>query len=110
MRYTISKLKKGQRNYDIYIKTGWKDTDLITIEIPEGYEIEALPAPVKHTCAFGNFESTVINLGNKLLINQSVMVHSGQYDVSLYADFVQFIDKITEIYQSKITLKKTTST
>lgn len=110
MRYTISKLKKGQRNHDIHIKTGWKDTDLITIEIPEGYEIEALPAQVKHTCAFGNFESTIVNLGNKLLINQSVMVHSGQYDVSLYADFVHFIEKTAEIYQSKITLKKTAQT
>ncbi len=110
MRYTISKLKKGQRKQDIHIKTGWKDTDLIAIDIPEGYEIEALPAYVKHSCAFGNFESTIINLGNKLLINQSVMVHSGQYDVSLYADFVHFIEKITEIYQSKITLKKTAQT
>lgn len=110
MRYTISKLKKGQRKHDIHIKTGWKDTDLITIDIPEGYEIEALPTYVKHSCAFGNFESTIINLGNKLLINQTVMVHSGQYDVSLYAEFVQFIEKITEIYQSKITLKKTAQT
>ncbi|MDD2285179.1 MAG: transglutaminase-like domain-containing protein [Paludibacter sp.] len=109
MRYTINRLKKGQRENNIQITTGWKDTDQIYIEIPEGYKIESLPSHINHTCAFGNFEFLVLNIGNQILINQSVVIKSGHYDASLYPDFVDFIEKITEMYQNRIILRKSTA-
>ena len=106
MRYTITPLKKGQRDNDIQIIIGWKDTDQITLEVPDGYEIESLPAPVIHTCEFGNFSSSINIAGNQISINQSVFVKTGQYDVSLYPYFVDFFEKITEMYKSRIILRK----
>jgi len=104
-----SGLKKTPRSKDIEIINGWNDIDNFIIEIPDGYEIESMPAPLHFKTEFGSFSSEIINTDNKIIISQNFFVKSGHWDVSSYTDFVAFFDKTADAFKGKITLRKKTN-
>lgn len=108
-RKTYEGLKKTGRKHAIFITNGYKDKDSIVIVVPEGYEAESIPESVKTETRFGNFISNIHVQGNSIVVEQEVMMKSGNWDVSAYPDFIAFIDKIASGYKAKTILKKKTS-
>lgn len=104
-----SGLKKTPRSNDIEIINGWNDIDNFIIEIPDGFEIESMPASLHFNTEFGTFSSVILNLENKIMVNQNFFVKSGHWNVSSYTDFVAFFDKTADAFKGKITLRKKTN-
>ena len=98
------------RQEDIYLEAGYLDKDEITLTIPEGYEIEAMPKDQIVELPFGTFSFTVIREGCEIRIQNSLLMKSGTYDKSQYPQFIDFMKKISGIYSQKIVLKKQDST
>ena len=94
------------RQEDIYLESGYLDKDEITLTIPEGYEIEAMPKDQTVEQPFGTFSFTVKRDGSEVRIQNSLLMKSGTYDKSQYPQFIDFMKKISGIYSQKIVLKK----
>jgi len=105
-RETYDFFKTTVRTNDIKINQGYKDIDTIFINIPDGYEIETMPASVKIDTPFGRF-TTELNKDEKgIRINYVLFMHSGEYGVDKYADILSFFEKISAAYKAKIVLRK----
>jgi hypothetical protein len=99
-------LKTNKRMTDIKIDAGFLDADSILIVLPEGFEIESLPASFTEKTRYGNFSSSITTKDNNILIVQRAFLSSGYYKKSEYQDFQGFLNKITAAYKAKITLRK----
>lgn len=99
-------LRKSNRFHDVYLKTGYRDADSILLEIPEAYEVEALPPSQSEYTEFGRFTSKVTNTGKYLQIIQIVDVSTGKYKASEFPQFMAFLNKISAAYKGKIILRK----
>lgn len=105
-RNGYSNLKKNKRTRDIKIHNGYYDADTIELQIPEGYEIESVPANVQLVTDFGTYELKLDVKEAKILINNQLFIKAGDWNVSLYPSFVEFLTKVTDTYGSKIVLRK----
>lgn len=107
-RTGYDQLRKANRIHDLQLNMGYRDADSTFIEIPESFEVEALPPTLSESCKYGRFSSQVTVSGNKLLIVQIADVHSGKYTSTDYPEFMAFLNKISAAYKSKIILRKKT--
>ena len=80
--------------------------DSVKIQIPEGYDVEAMPSSVKMDSAFGYFRSSVSRNGQQILIVQTLLLKMGDYPASSYDDFRSFGDAISKAYDSVFILKQ----
>ncbi len=99
-------VKNSNRTQDIKINTGFNDIDSICINIPVGYKIESIPQMKKIECNFGTFTSTFNITTSQIIINQSLLIHSGNYPVDNYKKFTDFLDKIDSAYKGIIIFRK----
>lgn len=97
---------QAKRTYDIFINDGYVDTDNISIELPEGYSIEAMPKPIFITNQFGTFTATVAQTGKEIQVIQRLFLKKGQYSISSYEEFTNFAKTVSQTYNGKIVLKK----
>lgn len=96
-----------EREEDIFLETGYFDKDEITITIPEGYDIEAIPKDITIEKPFGTFSFIIKREGNELHIQNRLLMKAGTYDKSQYPQFIDFMKNVNRIYSQKIVLKKT---
>jgi hypothetical protein len=108
-RNSYDGLKKSKRVLDIHISAGYKDIDSIFVVVPDGFEIESLPASTSVKTEFGTFSSNINSLAKGILIQHSLLIPSGDYKATAYPDFVAFFEKVNSHYKSKIILRKKTS-
>lgn len=99
------KLKKNKRKFDIEMLDGNVDEDSLVINIPENYEIEAMPAPVNFKNTFGSFISNISITGSKIVIHQVCAQNSGYWKAEKYQELLDLIDKVNAGYNGKIILK-----
>jgi len=85
---------------------GYRDADSIFIQIPETFEVEALPPISMVISRFGKFTANVTLKGNQLQIVQVADVFTGTYKASEFQEFMAFLNKITTAYKGKIILRK----
>ena len=55
---------------------------------------------------FGTYELKLDVKEAKILINNQLFIKAGDWNVSLYPSFVEFLTKVTDTYGSKIVLRK----
>src|SRR5258706_10080178 len=72
MSRSDTKLKmEEERKYEIVLHDEYKHIDSVEIEIPGGYNTEALPQPVTIETKFGKYYSTTKLVDNKILYYRS---------------------------------------
>lgn len=105
-RTGFDQLRKANRIHDVYVNRGYRDADSVNIQIPESFEIEALPPDVFVNSPYGRFTSSVKKAGSNLQIVQVADVFTGKYKASEFQEFMAFLNKITAAYKGKIILRK----
>lgn len=106
-RSIYNNLNKSRRANDIEINFGFKDIDQLTINIPDGYEIERLPSSLNIENKYGQLSSIIIKTeNNRITILQSLYIPSGAYSKNEFKEFVAFIDLVNNTYKNNIVLKK----
>ena len=78
------------RKYDIQLGFEYKDVDSVEIEIPKGYEPEAMPKDVTVNSQFGKYSSSVKLKDNKLYYYRVIEPNSGRFPAKEYAALVKF--------------------
>lgn len=94
------------RKYDIQLGFEYKDIDTVEIELPAGYQGEALPKDVEIKSKFGKYNCSVKLKENKLLYFRSIESYSGRFPASDYDELVKFFDAIYKADRNKVVLVK----
>ena len=103
--YTVPNAN-SERVEDIWRDMGYLDTDDITITIPEGYAIEAGPKGVSIDQPFASFSFSIQADDNTIHIKNRLLMKSGIFPKSQYAQLADFIRSINSAYNQKVVLKK----
>lgn len=95
------------RKGNVYVASGYRDVDIITIHVPEGYAVEALPAGVTLQEAFGQFKLATAKTDEKtVVVNVSLTMHQGTYPPSTFKALYEFKKKVLQQYGQKMVLKR----
>lgn len=98
--------KVKDRKYPFQLGMSYMDDDTVTVKIPDGYEIEYLPEPVKVESVFGRYTATIRQEGESILFFRHHEKQEGVYPPEKYADYVLFVKQIVDADRRKIVLKK----
>ncbi|MCT4631049.1 DUF3857 domain-containing protein [Winogradskyella sp.] len=94
-----------ERKMPFEISRGYLDEDLFNIEIPEGYEIEALPDIVYIKSEFGEYKLELSSNDNLITYKRKLFIKKGQYSRTDYKSYRDFRKQISKGDNSKIVLK-----
>lgn len=94
------------RKYDIQLGIEYKDVDSVEIELPAGYEPEAMPQDVLVTSKFGKYNCSVKLKGNKLYYYRSIESYSGRFPAKEYNDLAKFYETVYKADRNKVVLVK----
>ena len=98
--------KNTSRKQPIVVARGYYDDDTYTLELPQGFAIEALPK-ADLSSEFGTYKlETEIAPDGKLKIRRSILIKSGRFAPESYEAWVRFRKDISRNDQSKIILIK----
>lgn len=78
------------------------------VDLPEGWEVEEMPEPIKLTCPPVNAKLvfTCQNMGGKLIVRYNVNINEMVVAADHYADLRAFWEQLVNIEKSVIVLKK----
>lgn len=106
-QYSNVPIRYKNRIAPVEIQRGFYDNDEITIELPAGYSVEAIPSNVSISEKYGQYsaEFTLIN-PSKMLYKRSLLINEGKYNPSEYEDYRKFAEQIARAENSKMVLVK----
>jgi hypothetical protein len=97
------------RNYPVDFEFSRKIRNIITIEIPEGYEVESMPENTNFGFGqnLGSFRFQISNTGNKIQLSTELSINNPMIDSSEYENLKGFYQLFIEKENEKVVLKKT---
>ena len=95
-----------EREQDVHIGYGYKDTDHIKLIIPEGYAIEAMPQNITIDNKFGSFVSTITPSEETIDITHCLTIRSGVYPKDEYTKLIELYKKAEKQYSNQIVLRR----
>lgn len=97
---------EDERKTDIVLDYEFSDEDSCEIEIPDGYEIEVLPADVSLKTKFGTYYCSMKPDGNKILYRRTREQFSGRFPAKDQMELTNFFEAIYKADRTKIVLIK----
>ncbi|MET0393906.1 MAG: DUF3857 domain-containing protein [Chitinophagaceae bacterium] len=94
------------RKYEVQLTMEYRDVDTVVIDLPKGYEVEALPKDVMVTSPFGRYYSAVKLADNQLVYYRTMERFSGRYPASQYGELVKFYETIHKADRNRVVLVK----
>lgn len=86
---------RRSRTMDIVIKYGYRNVDDITVEIPEGYSVEALPPVSMIENRFGRFCMLAVPVDGKIKIYRDMQLKKGTHSAEFYGEFRELMDAVS---------------
>lgn len=96
----------AERKVDLVFKEEWRDEDDYEIEIPEGYELEAISQDVSLKTKFGTYSTSTKLLGNKILYHRIREQFSGRYPAKDQAELSKFYEVIYKADRNRMVFVK----
>lgn len=86
----------------------WSDKYIVSLEIPEGYELESKPdnLAINLTNGMGSYRFNINQLGNKLTVSVQNTINSPVIPASFYEDLQAYFKMILDKEGEKVVLKK----
>jgi hypothetical protein len=85
-------------------------TDSFDIQLPDGYTVDELPDPVKADVGFASYESSTKLEGHTLHYTRTYTVRQVSLPPDKYPDLQRFVALIAADEDSRVVLKRSTST
>jgi hypothetical protein len=95
-----------ERKYDLDFRYEYNDIDSVEIEIPSGYELEAIPEDITVTSKFGKYSSSVKLKDNRIYYYRNMQYYSGRFPATDYPELVKFYDGAFKADRAKVVLVK----
>lgn len=105
-RSSVKLKSDDKRKYPVSLNFEYRDIDTAVIEIPVGYTVENMPAPVKIESKFGRYSAFVDVKTDKIIYYRSIEKFSGQFPPSDYNELVKFYDQLYKADRSRVVLVK----
>lgn len=106
-QYTANIKKSRNRQTPFEIQRGFLDTDEITVMLPAGFVIEALPENIELSNKFGSYKTEIIKKDAlNLIFKRSFLMKKGWYPKEDFEEYRQFIEKVKRNDNSKIIIVK----
>ena len=99
-------LPDGSRTLNIELPTGCSYEYNLDIEMPEGYEIEAAPAPMKVDSPYGSSSFDLSAREGHVSVRHVLTLHQGTYPAERYPEFRAFLRSALVAYAQKVVLKR----
>ncbi|MFT3780599.1 MAG: DUF3857 domain-containing protein [Nibricoccus sp.] len=104
-RFNGTSLKKEKRNLPIlFADTAFKETT--TIELPEDFEVEELPPPVRQESAFGTYIAQIRQDGRNLRLDRTIEYRRCVIPASEYESVRAYMEKMTKAEQAPVVLRR----
>ena len=105
-RLTVPVLEK--RKSDYYFEHPMKKTCVTTIDLPEGFEVESLPANAALKFSYGNYEVNYVYNAAKNQIISTAKFNLTNYVIpaAKYNEMQQYMDAIAKVQNKKLVLRK----
>lgn len=101
----IKRIKNRKLPFEI--DRGSYDEDEVTVELPQGFEIEALPQNFTLSSKYGDYKTELVQSDHKHLVyKRSLLVKKGSYPNKEYEDFRLFMEAVSRNDNAKIVLIK----
>jgi hypothetical protein len=97
---------EDERKYEIRMDVGYTDIDTVEIEIPAGYQVEAMPQPVELKTRFGSYASTVSVKDNKITYIRKRVQLPGSFPATEFKNLANYYSEIYKADRSKMVLVK----
>ena len=100
--------KLDDRKFPVDFATPWKDRNTVSIQIPDGYKLESLPAPLAIGLpdGLGVFKYKVSQQGNKINTMSILQFNEGVIGAQYYATLKDFYGQMVKKESEKIVLIK----
>jgi hypothetical protein len=100
--------KLDDRKFPVDFATPWKDRNTVSIQIPDGYKLESLPAPLAIGLpdGLGVFKYKVSQQGNKINTMSILQFNEGVIGAQYYATLKDFYGQVVKKESQKIVLIK----
>jgi hypothetical protein len=95
------------RKTDVFIRRPYMDIDTIIYQLPILLKPESIPNPVSIKTQFGEYHASIEFKEKQLYYFRSFQLNRGRYPASSYADFIDFLDKVSVADNAKCALIKT---
>ena len=100
--------KLEDRKFPLDFVSPWKDKSIVSIQIPDGYKIESLPAPLAIGLpeGLGMFKFQVAKQGNKISVMSIFQINSAIITPQYYTALKDFYGQMVKKQSEKIVLTK----
>lgn len=97
---------RNDRKRPIIVRSAYTLNDEIRIALPEGYVYTVGEKKDTVSNEFGNYDLTIKQEGQMLLIKAKMQFQKGRFDISRKNDFVSFREKLSKLLNHSIILEK----
>jgi hypothetical protein len=95
------------RKLPVEVAHGSEDSDEVELEIPDSFEIEAVPAVLEVNEKYGSYKMTCTKTKpNTISYKRFFRINTAKYPKEDYENFRNFLEKVAQNDASKIILKK----
>ena len=101
-RSTFLPEKLESRKTNVVTRFGYIDIDTIQYHLPEGIYPEYLPAPVKISSRFGEYEVNYILQQGNLIYVRKLKMNKGEYPAESYNELVEFYRNLNKADNAKM--------
>lgn len=105
-RWNIKLSKDSIRKYDISFRLAYRDIDSVSIALPEGYSLEAMPKDVQLTTKFGTYSVSYKVDGTHLYMIRTHENRVSTFPASDYTELVSFFDAMYKADRSQFVFVK----
>ncbi|MGY0041425.1 hypothetical protein [Pedobacter sp. NJ-S-72] len=98
--------KVENRRTSFSVPYGFKDTDITTFTLPQGYKVEFIPQDITLESEFGKYTAKVTLKDNLIIYTRNQRMNSKKYAPEKYKDLVDFYKKIYLADKQKAVLAK----
>ncbi len=98
-------LTQPARKYPIVIDSN-AFTETVRVKLPEGFDVDELPDPLKLDTAFGNYTASYDVKDGQLLFTRKLTMRAMTIPASDYATVRNFFERIRAVEQSPVVLAK----
>lgn len=106
-KFTKVPKKYRIRKYKLEKQRGWRDEEIVNIEIPNSYALVSMPSDVEISNEFGFYSLSLEKVSDiKFLYKRVFQLNKGVYPKELYKNYRKFIKKVVKYDQSKLILTR----
>ena len=95
-----------KRSNKVYFRYPWTESDEVTIEIPEGYELERIPSPISIDAGAATYRASFRIEGRRVIYERKLVVNSIVVEVGKYTDLKEFFDNVHQADRTAVPFKR----